>query len=133
VGGFGDNGGAGAAWIFTREAEVWRQHGPKLVGTGVIGGADAQQGISVALSGDGKTAIVGGDLDNHSVGAAWVYTRSSTGVWTQQTKLVGTDVVGLVAQQGWSVALSGNGNTAIVGGISDDQTIGGNSVGAAWV
>jgi len=63
------------------------QQGPKLVGTGVVG--LAEQGWSVALSGDGNTAIVGGGGDNSSTGAAWVYTRSGT-VWTQHgNKLVG--------------------------------------------
>src|SRR6516225_1352751 len=92
------------------------QQGPKLVGTGAIG--QSQQGYSVALSADGNTAIVGGPFDNGSVGAALVYTRSG-GVWTQQgNKLVGTGADG-GAQQGYSVALSADGNTAIVGGPND--------------
>jgi hypothetical protein len=46
--------------------------------------------VSVALSADGNTAIVGGVADNAEIGAAWVYTRSGTD-WTQQgNKLVGT-------------------------------------------
>ena len=131
VGGPFDNNQTGAAWVYTRSRDVWNHQGPKLVGTDAVG--NAQQGSSVSLSGDGNTVIVGGDIDNHSVGAAWVYTRSGS-VWSQLgPKLVGTGVVGLVAQQGWSVALSGDGNTAIVGGVTDNQTAGGNSVGAAWV
>ena len=39
------------------------QQGPKLVGTGAVGGG-AEQGVSVALSTDGNTAIVGGPEDN---------------------------------------------------------------------
>ena len=89
----------------------------KLVGTGAIG--TAQQGYSVSLSADGNTAIVGGFGDNGYTGAAWVFTRSG-GVWTQQgSKLVGTGATG-PAQQGNSVALSSDGNTAIVGGHSDN-------------
>jgi hypothetical protein len=58
---------------------------------------------------------VGGVTDNAGIGAVWVFTRSA-GVWTQQgSKLVGTGVVGN-AEQGQSVALSADGNTAIVGG-----------------
>ena len=68
---------------------MWTQQGGKLVGTGAVG--HAGQGISVALSADGNTAIVGGENDNSGTGAAWVYTRSN-GVWTQQGgKLVGAD------------------------------------------
>ena len=83
--------------------------------------------MSVALSADGNTAIVGGPGDNPwarsvpfglgAAGAAWVFTRSA-GVWTQQgNKLVSTDAVG---RQGTSVALSADGNIAILGGFSDD-------------
>jgi hypothetical protein len=117
VGGHNDNGGSGAAWVYTRSAGVWTQQGSKLVGTGAVGGAF--QGYSVALSADGNTAIVGGYADNGDTGAAWVYTRSG-GVWTQEgSKLVGTGAVGS-ANQGVSVALSGDGNTAIVGGPGDN-------------
>src|SRR5437763_1488226 len=84
------------------------QQGPKLVGTGPMGAAS--QGDSVAISGDGNTAIVGGTNDNTRLGAAWVYTRSG-GRWSQQGgKLVGTGAVGnnnVNVQQGTSVALSG--------------------------
>ena len=101
------------------------QQGPKLVGTGADG--KATQGTAVAVSADGNTAIVGGAADNGQLGAAWVYTRSG-GVWTQQgDKLVGALAVG-PAFQGISVALSADGNTAIVGGQNDNT-----SVGAAWV
>ncbi|HRI26805.1 MAG TPA: IPT/TIG domain-containing protein, partial [Chitinophagales bacterium] len=125
VGGFTDNSLQGAAWVFTRSGGVWTQQGNKLVGTGALG--TASQGISVALSADGNTAMVGGINDNSTQGAAWVYTRSG-GVWTQQgSKLVGTGAVG-AAQQGWSVALSADGNTAIVGGRNDNS-----GQGAAWV
>jgi hypothetical protein len=39
VGGGGDNGGRGAAWVFTRSNGVWVQQGDKLVGTGAVGSA----------------------------------------------------------------------------------------------
>ena len=52
-----------------------------------------------------------------------MYTRSG-GVWTQQgNKLVGTGAVEN-AEQGASVALSADGNTAIVGGPGDNWTPG---------
>jgi hypothetical protein len=92
------------------------QQGPKLVGTDAIG--QANQGASVALSADGNTAIIGAPGDNENLGAAWVFTRSS-GTWTQQgPKLVGTSAsLYRSYSQGASVALSADGNTAIVGGI----------------
>jgi len=115
----------GAAWVFTRSGAVWTQQGGKLVGSGVVNGNEgASQGFSAALSADGNTAIVGGPGDTASAGAAWVFTHSG-GKWTQQgAKLVGTGAVGK-AQQGYRVALSADGNTAIVGGPYDNSGAGG--------
>jgi lipocalin len=124
VGGLADNRITGAAWVYTRSNGVWTQQS-KLAGTGAVGSAG--QGWSVALSDDSNTAIVGGPFDNWNTGAAWVYTRSN-GVWTQQgNKLVGSGAVGS-ARQGASIALSDDGNSAIVGGPFDNW-----NTGAAWV
>jgi lipocalin len=118
---------ATGVWVYTRSGGVWTQQGNVLVGTG--GAAPTEQGFSVALSGDGNTAIVGGPCDDSDTGAAWVFTRSG-GVWTQQgSKLVGTGAVGELSQ-GYSVALSGDGNTAVVGGPLGTFPP---SVGATWV
>jgi hypothetical protein len=127
VGGQVDNSGAGAAWVFTRNPNgVWSQQGLKLVGTGAAGAAG--QGVSVALSADGNTAVVGGLFDNSNAGAVWVFARNTSGGWHQRgQKLVGTGAAG-IAQQGRSVALSADGNTVIVGGQADNSFI-----GAAWV
>jgi hypothetical protein len=124
VGGWADNSKTGAAWVFTRNGGVWTQQGKKLVGTDAVG--RARQGMSVALSADGNTAILGGPGDNPwdrsapfglgATGAAWVFTRSG-GVWTQQNKLVSTGAVGRL---GTSVALSADGNIAVVGGFAED-------------
>jgi hypothetical protein len=125
-----------AAWVFTRVDGAWSKEGQKLVGSGAAG--SARQGASVALSADGGTAIVGGWSDNGRIGAAWVFTRSGSGAWSQQgKKLVGTNAVGR-AGQGTSVALSADGNTAIVGGPGDnpwDRSVpfGLGAAGAAWV
>src|ERR1035437_5796284 len=125
VGGVTDNNQAGAVWVFTRSRSVWSQQGSKLVGAGVIG--NAGQGISVALSADGNTALVGGPFDNNQAGAVWVFTRTGS-VWNQQgSKLVGTGAIG-TADQGYSVALSADGNTALVGAVLDN-----NQAGAVWV
>jgi len=132
VGGNLDNSNQGAGWVFTRSGSTWSQQGSKLVGTG--GQAGPRQGNAVSLSADGNTAIVAGSLDNGppAIGATWVFTRSGS-TWTQQgTKLVGTGAVGTGTlgnvYQGYSVSLSADGTTAIVGGVEDNS-----STGAAWV
>jgi hypothetical protein len=93
------------------------------VGSGAS--ADAEQGYSVALSGDGDTAIVGGDTDG--VGSAWVWTRNGT-VWTQQgSKLVGSGAIGAPAE-GSAVSLSADGATILIGGFNDES-----GRGAGWI
>jgi len=129
LGALGDNGNIGAAWVFVRANGIWTQQGPKLVGTGGVdpGG----QGQSVAISADGNTVILGASADTiipgGAIGAAWVFTRTN-GVWTQQgNKLAGSGNTGTSAQ-GFSVALSGDGNTALVGGPADNG-----AVGSVWI
>lgn len=125
IGGYADNNNTGAAWVFTRNGNSWTQQGSKLVGTGAAG--SAQQGFSVALSADGNTAVIGGWSDDSNKGAAWIFTRSGN-TWSQSgTKLVGSGANGN-SQQGFSVALSADGNTAIIGGNGDNS-----NKGAAWV
>ncbi len=124
VGGPGDNGNTGAAWVFTGSGSTWTQQGPKLTATGEIG--EGGFGDGVALSSNGLTALIGGPGDNSYTGAAWVFTGSGS-TWTQQgPKLTGASESGH-GLFGHSVALSGNGNTALVGGWQD-----GEGAGAAW-
>ena len=107
------------------------QQGPKLTDITARG---ASQGSSVAVSADGNTALVGGPVDHNFVGAAWVYIRDNNS-WVQQgSKLIGNGAVGDDVAQGWSVALSGDGNTALVGGIGDKNASGVSIYeGAVWV
>jgi len=125
-GGFIDNSGIGAAWVFTRNGSTWVQQGEKLVAAGTSGGI-VYQGASVGLSADGNTAIVGGYGDNLPTGAAWIYTRNSS-VWTQRTKLVGTGNATSYTLQGSSVAISADGRIALVGGRGADT-----ETGAHWI
>jgi hypothetical protein len=122
----------GAARVWTRSGGVWTQQGPKLT-VSDTSGLYSGFGQSVSLSADGNTAIIGAPYDGVSstneshIGAAWIFTRNN-GVWYQQSsKRVGSGAAGS-AFQGDSVALSGDGKTAIVGGAGDR-----NGAGAAWV
>lgn len=114
----------GAAWVFTRAGSTWTQQGPKL--TGGEETAEGRFAKSVALSGDGDTAAIGGSSDTGGRGAVWIFTRSSSG-WPQQgPKLTGAAESG-EGHFGRSVALSGDGNTALIGGPGDSGY-----TGAAW-
>jgi hypothetical protein len=125
IGGIDDNNNDGATWAFTRSGSTWSQQGKKLTGGEETGAATF--GSSVALSADGNTALIGGRGDNSALGAAWVFTRSGS-MWSQQgKKLTGGEETG-TAGFGERVALSADGNTALIGGGGDD-----NGAGAAWV
>ncbi len=118
------NNQIGQVWVFTRSNGVWTRQG-NLSPTDPSG--TSAVGTSIALSNDGKTAIVGGAGDNQNTGAAWVFVNTN-GAWTQQgPKLVGSGSIGQ-SQQGQAVAISADGNTAIVGGPFDN-----NLPGAVWV
>ncbi len=100
--------------------------GEKLTAGG-LGGPYGYVGMSVALSADGNTALIGAPADDEYTGSAFVFTRTGS-AWAQQgEKLTGGDTVG-EAWFGESVALSADGNTALIGAPSDNG-----QVGAAWV
>jgi FG-GAP repeat len=126
VGGPGDAAGAGAIWVFTREGSTWTQQGEKLTGGEEEGSAEL--GHSVAISDDGATVLAGGPRDAKSLGAAWVFTREGT-AWAQQgAKLLAAHEAGH-GQFGGSVALSGDGDTALIGARADHSFT---NMGAAW-
>lgn len=106
-----DTSTKGAVYVFTRRGGAWSS--VKLTG------GDGFFGSSVSLSSDGNTLLVGapyaGDDD---FGAAWVFTHSG-GAWVgQKLKVYGADGN---PGFGYSVALSGTGKVALVGGPYDNR------------
>jgi hypothetical protein len=122
--GLGVDSGYGAAWVFVLRGGGWRQQGDKLTGAGEARGGDF--GGTVALSGDGRTALVGAVYSGH-FGGAWVFTTRGTR-WTAGPRLAGTGTSKTQVGFGAAVALSQNGDTAAVGG-----SLYRNAVGAVWV
>jgi Big-like domain-containing protein/FG-GAP repeat protein len=121
IGGDFDNAFDGAAWVFTRSGATWSQQGPKLTGA-----AGSNFGVSVALSSDGSTALIGA-TQGGTAGSAYVFTRSASTWAPQGPVLTPSDAVGN-AGFGEAVALSGDGKTALIGGHFDNST-----TGAAWI
>lgn len=115
-GGINDNNYTGAVWVFVRDKDGnWSQQGNKLVATGLVGPYLIYFGIAVALSADGNTAIIGADENNNSEGGAWIFTRDTNGVWSQQgNKLLGTAGWSF-STEGGAVAMSADGETAVIG------------------
>jgi hypothetical protein len=127
IGGEGDNGDIGAAWVFTRTGSTWTQQGSKLVPPITAATEPADFGHSVALSSDGNVALVGGPRVGHEIGAAWVFTRSDSN-WTQGPELTGGQEVSGEARFGESVAMSSDASTLAIGGSGDSS-----GAGAAWI
>jgi hypothetical protein len=116
----GGNEGQGTAYVFVRQAEAWNQQA-RLAD--LVGGSKWDSfGVSVALCGDGSTALIGilqGDVDgNQDLGSAYVFVRNGE-TWSQQGQLA--DLAGNSNDEfGTAVALSGDGRMALVGAYLDD-------------
>ena len=117
---------AGAADVFIRVAGQWIFQQQLDLGTNAA--ADNDLGYSVALSADGKTALLGAFnrlvSGQARAGAAEVF-RRGTGGWTFQHQLDLGPQAAANDNLGFSVAVSGNGNTALLGApqrMVDGQT-----------
>lgn len=137
--GYGGNGypvTLGAAWIFTRTdttTTTWTQQA-KLLGSGGIGAITSSQystgfnvliGWTVAISDDGNTVAIGApsritnpppSQGSYSCGGVWIYVRSGT-TWTQQAGplIYNNSSVNGELGLGYSLAMSGDGNTVAAG------------------
>lgn len=146
---------SGAVYVFVRSGVgEWSQQA--YVKASNTGPGDSF-GRSVALSGDGNTLAIGAPWESSSAigingnqandgalssGSVYVFVRSGADVWSQQAyvKASNTDVNDLF---GFSVALSGDGNTLAAGahqessaaaGVDGDQTNNNaNDAGAVYV
>jgi len=123
---------SGAAYVFTRATVggAWTQQAYLKASNP---GYDDVFGTAIAVSDDGNTVIVGapredsnavgvnGSQSNDSTGdsgAAYVFTRSGS-TWTQQAYLKASNT-GAWDWFGFSVAVSGDGNTVAVGAYRED-------------
>ena len=99
------------------------QQGPKLTASDESGAGSF--GV-VALSADGRIALIGGSGDDNGAGAAWIFTRSGS-TWSQLgSKLTPSGESG-PRSFGRSLALSADGGTAAIAGFGDD------GAGAMWI
>ncbi len=109
------------------------QQGPPLSS----GATDLEMGYSVALSADGNTALVGGPYAEGYAGAVFAFARSGS-TWSAEGTLTPSDGVG-PSQFGQSVSLTADGDTALIGGPTDETGVpepsagGGAEAGNAWV
>jgi FG-GAP repeat len=119
----GGNSAGGRVYVFVRHGTKWTTATKASARLSVKGlTSQAQFGLSVAVSGDGLTALVGSLGDPAAPkGAAYVFLRSKGG-WHDTSKPNARLSYKGANDFGQSVALSGNGQVALIGrGVS--QTI----------
>ena len=122
----------GSSYIFTRSNGNWTEQAK-------IYPSDQQRhdyyGRSVSISSDGNTAIAGAWAEDaggtSNTGSAYIFTRSN-GNWTEQVNIDASDKE-RDAQFGYSVSISGDGNTAIAGAWLDDLEGPNLNTGAAYI
>jgi hypothetical protein len=138
VGAFDEDRGKGALYVFTRSSGTWSQQARVQAAT-----LDPQDsmGCWVAISDDGNTIAAGaldedtltpginvvksgdsgrvGAPDDTSAGAAYVFVRNGT-TWTEQANFKASNV-GRDDWFGVRLALSGDGNTMVVGAPNEDS------------
>ncbi len=102
-------------------------------------GADDNFGVSLALSGDNKTLVVGAYYEDNGAkgvisdgseitdvstavdsGAVYVFTRNNRGIWSQSAYLKASNT-GAEDNFGTSLALSEDGKTLVVGASAEDN------------
>ena len=113
----GKNYNIGYVRIYENISGNWTQVGSDIAGEEVVGG---WSGHSVSLSADGSVVAIGAPwnignyVTNSPAGSARIY-KNTSGTWTQ----VGKDIDGteLSGRFGWSVSLSGDGSTVVIGDI----------------
>ncbi len=105
----------GVAWVLNRSGSTWTMEEEPLRGSTETG--QQNFGFSVALSSDGKHALVGAPLEHGGRGAAYVFEHIENG-WTGAIPLTPTGE-GAGGHLGFSLALSADGQDAIVGAPMD--------------
>jgi hypothetical protein len=118
---------AGVAYIFTWDGNSWTQQNRLAAAAPAPGDALGQ---SIGLSSDGATLIVTSSNVGNGTGAAYVFVHDGQ-VWTPQATLTASD--GTPGERfGSAVAISDDGNTALVGARLGDTAHGG-FTGSAFV
>jgi hypothetical protein len=107
-------GGAGAAYVFTRQGSTWTEEER-------LAASDGQPfddfGAAVAVAGD--VALVGALFDAHAggfqAGSAYLFARSGS-TWTEELKLTASDAA---AQDWFGASCALDGDTAVIAASSD--------------
>jgi trimeric autotransporter adhesin len=114
--------GAGAAW--SQQAYVKASNADRAdnFGSRIALSADGARLAVGAVGEDSAATGLGGDQTSNATleaGAAYVFTRSGS-AWTQEAYVKASNT-GLSDQFGWSIAISSDGDTMVVGAATEDS------------
>ncbi len=117
----------GYCYVFTWGGSSWVQE-QRLVGSNTA--ASDQFGFDTAINTDGSTIVVGAQYDDNggaNSGTTFIFARSTT-TWSQQAML--STNASAQDHAGYSVAVSGDGNTMVTASPDDDWPGGGLTAGS---
>eukprot|EP01047_Picozoa_sp_COSAG01_P053935 COSAG01_NODE_5836_length_4004_cov_14.173367_1_plen_1022_part_01 len=122
-----DDDSKGSVFIFTQVSAQWTEQS-KL--TASDGANDDEFGYALDVAADGSTVIVGAYHDGNpsDAGSAYIFTRIGA-AWTQDAKIRASDKAS-GDRFGQSVAITDDGQVAVVGAYKDDNP---NDAGSAYI
>ena len=123
--------GNGAAYIFTRSGSTWTQQAKITASDAEV---DDYFGTSVSINSDATYAICGAEYEDtggNNAGAAYVFTRSGS-TWTQQQKIVSSDIQG-GDLFGGGVSMNSDASYVVVAAIGEDDDGTFSNPGAVYV
>lgn len=109
----------GAAYVYVRSGNTWSQL--HLVSSDGVAGDHF--GAAVSISNDGNSIVIGAPRANSTHGVAYLFERSGA-VWIQTQKFWDSSAPAANAFVGAAVAISGNGNTVIIGAYGSNASQG---------
>lgn len=125
------NKGDGAAYIYKREDNIWKQKRNRVRIRMIPIDPDGASAFGVSVDISGETAVIGatgGNVGDDVSGAAYVFTQNEPPFWNQHTKLVAGDRAS-GDQLGFAVAIS---DGQVIAG-APNHSAGGTSSGAAYI
>ncbi len=123
------------AHVFGWDGDSWSERARLAPDPALEVGGTTQFGNAVAISNDGDVVLIGARYDDErgdNAGAAYVFTRGMTGVWSQVKITAGTSAV-VGGELGWSLALAADGESALIGARGDDSAYVFRLSGGTWV
>jgi len=120
----------GSAFVFEHEGNSWSQNGGPLTGVGEVG--EGRFGETVAMSGNGNVVLIGAPAERGKRGSVWTFV-SANSKWLE---LPGSRLSGIGNEKeefGRGLALSEEGDHALIGAPRASTQKAGEQAGAAWV